>query len=108
MTKEKLTKVYSTVIRPVVEYASAAWHSMLAMEQAWQLEKQQIQALKNIFGPGLSARGMREELGISLLSVRRQEAVRTFANKCAGSARFAHLVSKKTTETIPKEGRSEL
>ena len=85
-----LVAVYTAIIWPVVEYAAAAWHSMLTCEQSEELECQQVQALKNILGPGISARIMREELKVEPLSVRRSRAVLRFSTKCCNNDRFSN------------------
>ena len=51
LDQERLVHVYKTLIRPSVEYLAPVWSSMITAEQAEQLERQQVQALKNIFGP---------------------------------------------------------
>lgn len=48
--EQKLMRVYKSSIRPIVEYSSVVYHSMLSKDQAEYLEKQQVNALKNIFG----------------------------------------------------------
>ena len=87
LSEEKLTRTYKCLIRPTVEYASPAWHSLLTAGQAAELERQQAQALKNIFGPGISANKMRERAGVSLWSTRRENAVKKFAMKCLSNPR---------------------
>ena len=67
-----------SIIRHVVEYVAAAWHSMLTLEQSDELERQPLKTLKNILGPGASARRM---LKIEPLSVRRDRTVLKFAIK---------------------------
>ena len=60
----------------------AGRHSLLTAEQAASLEKQQTQEFKKyIYGNGRSARKMREEAGLELLSTRRREACLHFAKK---------------------------
>lgn len=88
MKKEDLIKVYTSMIRPAVEYASPAWHSMLTGEQSGILESQQTQAMRNILGPGISARKMRLDLELDTLYDRRESAVLKFGQKCAMSERF--------------------
>ena len=90
MSIKDLVVVYTSIIRPVVEYAAAAWHSMLTCKQSEDLERQQVQALKNIVGPGISARKMREYLGIEPLSERRSKAVLKLAIKCSISEIFSN------------------
>ena len=88
MKEDELKKFYTSSIRPVAEYAAAAWHPMLTKEQSNLIEKQQSQALKNILGVGMSARKMRNQLDIPTLDERRQRRTRRFAEKSAASQRF--------------------
>ena len=55
-SEAELVQFYLGAIRPVAEYASPAFHSMIPAYLSAALERQQNQALKNIFGHGLSAR----------------------------------------------------
>ena len=79
--EKELVKAYKCLIRPTAEYASPAWHSCLTATQAASVERQQTQALKNIYGPGLSACKMRIRADVDLLSVRRERAAKKFALK---------------------------
>ena len=72
LCEEKLIKAYTSLIRPVVEHASPVWHSSITAEQSEVLERQQIQALKNIYGTGLSAQKMRIKADIPTLRARRE------------------------------------
>ena len=47
---EDLVCFYTTVIRPVLEYACPVWHSSLTKKLTNQLESQQIRAMRIIFG----------------------------------------------------------
>ena len=76
-----LISIYTSYMRPLVEYVSVVWHSMLTAEQSAFLEKQQTLALRNIFGYRPSAAKMRSLAGIDLLQTRRVEACKIFANK---------------------------
>ena len=75
------------MIRPSAEYAAPAWHSLITATQAAELERQQTQALKNIFGPSLSANKLRQKANIDLLSKRREGIVLRFAQKCVNNVR---------------------
>ena len=96
MTVEELTKVYCSVIRPSAEYAAVAWHPMITMEQSDSIEKQQVMALKNILGVGISAEKMRSQLNIERLSERRGRRMMNFAVKCAESERFCDWFPQRT------------
>ena len=81
MSEGDLLKVYSSLIRPVVEYASPVWHSTITSEQSYMLEKEQSHVLRQIYGPGVSAKGMRIKANLPLLSARRKSACIKFARK---------------------------
>ena len=65
LTTAELVRVYTSCIRPCAEYAAVVLHPMLSAEQANLIEMQQTQALRNIFGYGVSARKMRQRAGTS-------------------------------------------
>ena len=57
---------------------------------SWELERQQNQALKHIYGQGMSAAKMREKAGIQTLKSRREAATIKFAEKSLSNPRVAH------------------
>ena len=59
MSEDDLIQAYKTLIRPTEEYASPVWHSLITVDESEFLERQQTQALGNIYGTELSARRMR-------------------------------------------------
>ena len=94
-TAEELVKTYCSHVRPVAEYAAVSWTSLITKEQSDSLEQQQSQALKNIYGLGISARKMREMAGIKTLQERREAAAIKFARKNAASERFSHWFKER-------------
>ena len=102
MDQSDLKKVYTSLIRPVAEYASVVWHPMLTDEQARSIERQQNQAMKNIVGIGVSANKMRHALALESLSERREKAVSNFAIKCSKNGRFAHWFKCKNDRSYSK------
>ena len=62
MASQDLVQAYTATIRPVAEYASPVWHPQLTASQSEVLERQQTQALKNIYGVGTSAKKGRSGL----------------------------------------------
>ena len=56
MLSKDLVQAYKSTIRPAAEYASPVWHSSTNVSQSEFLERQQTQALKNIYGVGTSAK----------------------------------------------------
>ena len=81
MQKEDLVQAYKTLIRPTAEYCSPVRHSSITAGQSEFLERQQTQALKNIFGTELSSRKMRVLSGLERLWTRRKNACKNLALK---------------------------
>ena len=102
LNQEKLVKTYAALIRPTVEYASPVWHSSLTATQSALLEKQQSQALKNIFGPELSAAKLRKKANIDLLCKRREEAVKKFTRKCLTNQRCQSWFVQRNVSVYPR------
>ena len=90
LSEESLLKTCKCLIRPSLEYAAAAWHSLLTAGQSALLEKQHSQALKNIFGPSLSAAKLRKKADIETLHGRREALVTKFAKKSLANPRTSH------------------
>ena len=59
------------MLRPVVDYGCVVYHSSLMDAQDELLERLQNHALKTIYGPGISAKKMRELSGLPTLRERR-------------------------------------
>ena len=95
LSEQKQIRAYSTLIRPSLEYAAPAWHSLLTAGQAAELEKQQTQALKNIFGPSISAKKMRDKADLETLSKRREDISLRFAKKGLGNPRCSHWFEER-------------
>ena len=93
----ELVRVYTTMIRPVVEYAAVVYHSSLTDEQDEALENLQNNALRMIFGLGISARKMREAAGIPTLRSRREDLCDKFAIKCSKLPQFEAWFRPKNT-----------
>ena len=102
LSEEKLVQTYKCLIRPVAEYACPAWHSSITASQAAEIEKQQTIALRNIFGPGLSAAKMRVKANIDLLSKRRETAVKKFALKSINNPRSQPWFRERTRTSYPR------
>ena len=98
-TQEELLRVYTTTIRPIIEYSSVVYHSMLSKEQSDYIEKQQCRALKNIYGSDISHAKLIEISGLPLLEQRRQQACLKFATKMSNNPRFAHHFRKKKSRS---------
>ena len=106
-TEEELVKVYTTMIRPVAEYCCAVYHSSLTDEQDERLERLQSHALKAIYGPGLSARKLREKSGLDTLRARREQYCDKFASKCASNPRFVDWFPLKENRTSSRLAKNK-
>ena len=105
-TEAELVKAYTVIVRPVAEYCSVVFHSMMTAQQDEQIERLQSTALRYIYGYGLSYSKMREMSGLATLRSRRIEACDKFAAKCAASDRFGHWfpctrTTRKSRHTLP-------
>ena len=101
LDQAKLVKAYTSLIRPVCEYACPAWQSLLTADQSEKLERQQSQALKNIF-VGISASKMRDKAGIALLSKRREKICSKFSSKCINNIRTRHWFQERRATTYSR------
>lgn len=88
-TEAERLKVYTKMIRPVLEYSSVIYHSMLTQELEEKLENVQTRALKNIYGHVYSKRQVLQMSGLATLKERRESACLKFANKMVLNPRFA-------------------
>ena len=86
---EDLLKVYASMLRPVADYMSKVYHSMITDSQDEAIERLQTHALRCIYGARLSGRRMREMAGIETLRQRRIGHCDKFAAKCVQSVRFS-------------------
>ena len=102
LTAEELVRVYKSSIRPCVEYAAVVLHPMLSAEQTDCIEAQQTQALRNIFGFGVSVVKMRKRAGIPTLSERRRTACIKFAADLSTSTRFCHWMERRPETEYPR------
>ena len=71
---DDIVKIYCALVRPVLEYASQAWHSGLSKSLSDDIEHVQRRCMHIIF-PYLSYSDALSVSGLQLLSVRREQAV---------------------------------
>ena len=77
----KLVQVYCAVIRPLMEYAVPAFHTLMTKEQSELFERQQRSVMKVIFGMDTPYLECLCIAGIPELSVRRQTIFEEFVMK---------------------------
>ena len=104
-TEQELVKAYKSLVRPIAEYCSVVFHSMLTDKQDEELERLQSTALRYIYGYGISYRKMREDSGLMTLRQRRIDACDKFARSCAVSDRFSSWFpttnTRRSRHTLP-------
>ena len=88
-TKPDLVKVYAAMVRPVAEYCSSVFHTLITASDSHEFERIQMQALKSIFGWRLSYRALLERSGLERLDERRKARFLCLADKMSKSSRYA-------------------
>ena len=86
-----LLECYKIMLRPILEYCSVVYDSMLSGELSNKLERQQKTALRIIYGFGKSYEDLLSLSGIEALEDRRKNAVDIFVQKLLNSDRFKGL-----------------
>jgi hypothetical protein len=84
-----LVIIYTTYLRPILEYATPVLCSLLTEGQSKTIENLQSRALKIIYGFNESYATLLERSGIERLSERRVTTTDRFAQKTAANTRFA-------------------
>ena len=82
------TRVYCSMVRPVLEYGSNVICSMMTDADEEMLEKCQRTCLKIIYGFGFTYSQLLEKAGITSLKKRRRTLYEKFCLKAAASERF--------------------
>ena len=101
--QDELATVYRSVIRPMLDYCSVTYHSMLTDEQDQIVKRLQSQALKSIYGYRMSYAEMRERARVTTLRARRTELCDKFVKKTLGNPRFSHWFP----ERVGRQGRNK-
>ena len=77
------------MIRPIAEYCSSVFFSMLTVSDSLEIERIQMQALKTIFGWRVSYKDLLIKSGLERLDVRREAAFLEFAKKASENPHFS-------------------
>ena len=101
--KEKLVIIYTSLIRPIIEYALQMYHHLLSNEQSEKIESLQRNALKIILRPWVSYREALQRTGIRRLSDRRTDICVKFAKKTLANPRYAHWFPQTPTPSTTYE-----
>lgn len=94
MKEPDLLMTYKVMIRPTLDFAACAYHSLLTDTQAQSLERLQLRAMKIACGETVSYRTVVESGRIELLKDRREGLLKKFAIKASKNERFAKLFLK--------------
>ena len=86
---DQLFRLYTVLVRPVIETNAVVYHSMLTTSQASELEKLQKKVLRLCYGNFTSYATILEEKSVDKLETRRVKAIEKFARKVMKNKRFA-------------------
>ena len=100
MDSEDLRKIYLSVLRPVLDFASPTYHPLLSKTQTYMLEALQKRAAKVIFGTERSYSDIISSGDLQLLEERRRNLCLSFAKKTACSERFGAAWFPKRPKSI--------
>ena len=104
--QEQMVKVYTTYIRPLLEYCAPVFHASLTAQQAQQLERVQKRALKIIAGYDNSYREILLQLNLETLADRRQMMCLRLGKQMLNSNAHRDLLPKLRGSISGKETRS--
>ena len=89
MSTSDLLFIYSSIIRPVIDFASNTYHSMLSAGLSYSLECLQKRALKIIYGAVHSYEVLLKKSSIPRLSDRREEMFKKFSEKAKNNPKVS-------------------
>ena len=109
MKNNVLVTVYCSMLRPVLEYCSVVYHTLITREESERIERLQRLSLKIIFGFGESYENLLGRAGITSLWDRREEAFLKFARNLSQHSRYSEswLPKKEATRSLRKEKKYE-
>ena len=90
MSQKDLLTVYTSVLRPIIEFASPTYGPMLTQELANNIEQLQLRAMKIVYGSCVSYRTVLQMTELETLETRRNNAIKKFAIKTAANPRFSN------------------
>ena len=88
--------MYTTIIRPVLEYACQVWHFNIQEYLSEDIEQIQRRAFRILF-PLMSYREARDFTGIPLLKERRESLCEQFFKKNENNDKLSELLHHKAT-----------
>ena len=100
MDQSDLLKVFNSIVRPTLEYASPTFHSMLTQEMTDEIEGIQKRASKLIYGWDSNYDEIIDSGKMETLSARRERLTLNFARKTAKQPRFANWFKEKSYQGL--------
>ena len=96
MSGKDLIKLYSALVRSILEYSSVTYGPMLSKSQSNQLERVQKQCLRIMFGYGRSYSDLLSVSGLDTLRDRRTRALAKFADRLVKNPIYSDLFPRVT------------
>lgn len=87
--EEDLVRVFTSMLRPLVEYSAVVYGPMLSEEMNALVENTQKRALKIIYGFNYTYEELLKKAGLTTMASRRELLCANFAAKCAKDSRFS-------------------
>ena len=89
MSQGDLLTVYTSVLRPIIEFASPTYGPMLTQDLCNKIEQLQLRAMKIVYGSCVSYGTVLRMTKLETLEKRRINAIKNFAVKTAANPRFS-------------------
>ena len=80
--------IYTTMLRPVLDFAAPSYHSLLTAAQTEQIERLQKKSLRVVYGPEISYREAIAIANICTLKERREQLTKRFALATVKNPRY--------------------
>ena len=94
-----LVLVYKSMIRPIAEYCSSVFYSMITASDSLEIERIKMQALKTIFGWRKSYSELLARSRLERLDDRREAACVSFAKKASENPRLQYCMVSETSSS---------
>jgi hypothetical protein len=102
--RDQIVKFYSVCIRPIIEYASSIYNSMLTKGCIDRLEAMQKRVLRVIYGYNYTYADLLKKADLETLKERRESRFIKFAQKLENNPRFEHLLLKNSNRRSTRLG----
>ncbi|XP_035677112.1 phthiocerol synthesis polyketide synthase type I PpsC-like [Branchiostoma floridae] len=104
---EDLVIVYTTYVRPIIEYAAPVWHPGLPTSLSNKLERIQRRAVRIILGANYTSYAEAcSQLGLPSLHQRRENLTLKFAKSLLTSSQYRHLLPPDRQSISGRQTRS--